>query len=186
MAKRCYVEEIQSGKSGIDLAFAARLKELRKSTENPDTGKPYTQKELAAKIGVSTTSYNGYEHGVLPMLHNLLGLADVLRCSVDALVGTVDVEEHAQEMSSLGDVARAFLGIAASGCINTAALNEGIIQITNDQLRMFLSEYFEVCGSLQSIPSAKLEEFFRKWVDQEFMKLDSTPIETDSPNIDTK
>ena len=186
MAKRCYVEEIRRGKSGMDLAFAARLKELRKSTVNPDTSKPYTQKELAAKIGVSTTSYNGYEHGVLPMLHNLLGLADVLQCSVDTLVGTVDVEEHAQEMSSLGDVARAFLGIAASGCINTATLNEGTIQITNDRLQTFLREYFEVYSNLQSTPSFKIEELFRNWVDQEFMKLDSMPIEADPLDTDTE
>ncbi|MBR5471856.1 MAG: helix-turn-helix transcriptional regulator [Oscillibacter sp.] len=185
MAKGYTIEEIYRGKSGVDPAFAARLKELRKKTVNPDTGKPYTQRELAARIGVSTTSYNGYEHGVLPMLHNLKNLADVLQCSLDTLVGAVDVEGQPQ-MSSLGDVARAFLGIAASGCINTAALNEGTIRITNDQLRIFLSEYFEVYSSLQSVPSVKLEDFFRKWVAQEFIKLDSTPIETDSQNIDAE
>ena len=176
MAKDYTIEELYQGKSGIDLDFAARLKELRKKTVNPDTGKPYTQKELAAKIGVSTTSYNGYEHGVLPMLHNLRNLADVLRCSMDALVGAVDVDGQAQEISSLGDVARAFLGILASGCIDATALNEGTIRITNDQLRIFLSEYFEVYSSLQTAPSVKMEELFRKWIAQEFMKLDTTPI----------
>lgn len=169
-----------------DPAFAARLKEFRKKTINPETGKAYTQRELAAKIGVSTTSYNGYEHGVVPSMRNLKKLSDVLQCSTDVLLGVADIEEKVQKMSSLGNVARAFLGIVATGCIDTSSLNDGTVQITNDKFRDFLSKYYEFQNRLKGDHSAVFEKMFKEWQNEAFKELDSMPVGTDSQNIDAK
>lgn len=169
-----------------DPAFAARLKEYRKKTINPDTGKGYTQRELAAKIGVSTTSYNGYEHGVVPSMRSLKKLADVLQCSTDILLGVADAVEDIQKMSTMGQVARAFLGIVAAGCIDTSSLGNGRVEINNYQLKDFLCGYYEFYYRLKREPSDMFKEMFKEWKDKEYKKLDSTPIKTDSQDADTE
>jgi len=186
MEKEFYTAESHPHPKLQDFVFAERLKAIRKSTVNPDTGKPYTQKDLAAKIGISTTAYNGYEHGVMPTVQNLSKLAGVLRCSIDSLVGTVDAGGKVQEMYFLGDVARAFLSIVASDCIAPMNLMEGKFVVTNVRLWEFFRGYFELYNNQKYYPSDTFEALFRRWVGEELMKLDSTPIKTDSQDADTE
>ena len=186
MEKDIYTVAPDCDRPDRDPAFAARLKEYRKKTINPETGRGYTQREFAAKIGVSTTSYNGYEHGVVPNMRRLKKLADVLQCSTDVLLGIVDDGENVQKMSSLGDVARAFLVIAASGCVNMKNLNSGTVQITNEPLRDFLIRYYELYNRLKDDHVDVFDEAFKDWQDKVFKELDSTPIGTNPKNIDAK
>ena len=64
--------------------FSDRLKLARKR-------RGITQKEIAEKIGVSTSSYKHYENAEnLPSLLTLKALADVLDVSTDYLLGRLD------------------------------------------------------------------------------------------------
>jgi transcriptional regulator with XRE-family HTH domain len=64
----------------IRIAFAARIKELRKQ-------KGWTQKELANKVGSNYQSINKYEGGLhTPPLDKLVLLAEVLGTTIDYLV----------------------------------------------------------------------------------------------------
>lgn len=61
-------------------SFGARLKELRKE-------KGWTQKELAAKVGIRFSQLNKYEGGLhAPPLDKLLELAETLDTGVDYLL----------------------------------------------------------------------------------------------------
>ena len=64
--------------------FSDRLKLARKR-------RGITQKEIAEKIGVSTSSYKHYENAEnLPSLLTLKALADALDVSTDYLLGRLD------------------------------------------------------------------------------------------------
>lgn len=64
-----------------------RLKQLREA-------KNYTQQWLSMQVGVSQETISGYEIGkAVPPADMLVKLADVLRTSVDYLLGRTDVKE---------------------------------------------------------------------------------------------
>ena len=61
--------------------FTKRIKQLRLDNE-------WTQKFVAAKIGVRYQSYQAYELGLtVPSLENFIKLADLFEVSLDFLVG---------------------------------------------------------------------------------------------------
>lgn len=61
--------------------LSERLKELRKE-------KGYTQKQISELIGISQTTYAGYETGEhMPSLEILIRIADIFKVSLDYLTG---------------------------------------------------------------------------------------------------
>ena len=67
------------------------LKQLRQVKENPDTGKAYTQIEIAAKAGIKQQSYSQIESGLTKnpkpeVVKNIaLALGSVVSDLIDAL-----------------------------------------------------------------------------------------------------
>ena len=71
------------------MAFAERLKELRKQA-------PFTQVELAKRLGIGQSSYADWERGKKnPTQENLIRLAQILNVSVDYLVGNSEAKSEA-------------------------------------------------------------------------------------------
>lgn len=69
----------------IKEVFIKRLKELR-------TNRRLTQKELADKIGMTNKNISAYESGYRqPEYETLVKLARALDCSIDYLLGNVDM-----------------------------------------------------------------------------------------------
>ena len=78
----------KSSETSIDkynALFATTLRDFM--MKSPKTGEPVTQKELAAKLGISPTTLAGYENaGKDPKIATLIKLADFYGVSVDNLV----------------------------------------------------------------------------------------------------
>ena len=72
--------------------FGTRLKALRKQQR-------WTQKEFAAKLGISVNHVSKYESGVhLPSAEKLVLLAELFNTTMDYLVfGSVDHQDHVQD-----------------------------------------------------------------------------------------
>lgn len=69
------------------MAFAERLKELRKQSH-------LTQVGLAKRLGIGQSSYADWERGKKnPTQENLVKLAQILNVSVDYLVGSTEDKE---------------------------------------------------------------------------------------------
>lgn len=63
------------------MEYSNKLKELR-------TANHYIQKEIAAKVGVATNTYQSWERGVTqPDILNLIKLSNIYNCSVDYIIG---------------------------------------------------------------------------------------------------
>ena len=66
------------------------LPELRSSLPHKN-GKPWTQQDVADKLGIRYQSYQAYELGkAVPTLQNFLKLAELFDVSLDYLVGKSD------------------------------------------------------------------------------------------------
>lgn len=66
------------------MEFKTRLKELRKES-------PYTQKDIAEKLGISVSAYQYYEAGKNePNIEKLKILADMFNVTLDYLTGRSD------------------------------------------------------------------------------------------------
>lgn len=69
------------------MEFKEHLKKVRK-------GKKYTQKQVAAAIGVAERNYQEWEYGkTKPGFDSLIALADFFAVSLDYLVGRTDNPE---------------------------------------------------------------------------------------------
>jgi len=69
---------------GFVMEFKTRLKELRKNS-------PYTQKDIAGKLGISVSAYQYYESGKNePNIENLKRLANLFDVTLDYLTCRVD------------------------------------------------------------------------------------------------
>ncbi|MBE7089477.1 MAG: helix-turn-helix transcriptional regulator [Clostridiales bacterium] len=63
------------------------LYELRTKQLNKD-GKPWTQRDVASKLGITYQSYQAYELGkAVPTIQNFLKIAEIYDVSLDYLVG---------------------------------------------------------------------------------------------------
>lgn len=67
--------------------LSANLYELRTKTLKND-GKPWTQSDIASKLGITYQSYQAYELGkAVPTIQNFLKIAEIYDVSLDYLVG---------------------------------------------------------------------------------------------------
>ncbi len=110
--------------------FSETLKELRKS-------KKLTQKQVAEKLGIKYTTYNGYEKGINePPMETIVRLAFLFNCSTDIilqkdnLTGTrEDVKKAIEELPGIIEKMRQEL-LDKNGDSETMILANAIKELT--------------------------------------------------------
>lgn len=67
-----------------------RLQEARENSINPNTGKSYTQDEVAEKLHIEKRTFQNLEYSAYPKLKHLISLSELYGVSIDYLVGRQD------------------------------------------------------------------------------------------------
>lgn len=77
----------------VEKSFGTLLRELRESTPDPTTGRPYTQKRVEELLGFSDAALSNYENGkARPQVEQVNALAKLYRTPVLRLVEALGFE----------------------------------------------------------------------------------------------
>lgn len=158
--KRIWVERYSK-------TFVERFKLARKK-------KGLTQKEIAAKTGLSVNTLTNYAKGEIPTLGNLIILADTLKVSIDYLLGR---SVSTPNEITLGTVVRHIVEHIPMKDAHLEVGEKVSIEIDNELLRSFFKQLDQML-QMRSISTDEVYKgIFNPWYRSQIDVLDQIPLE---------
>lgn len=79
----------------INRRIASNLSRIRQTHKNPDTGRPYSQYDIASRIGIGRSTYNHYELGDYETisLTTIVNFCKFFKIDIVEIVGDIHSDE---------------------------------------------------------------------------------------------